>query len=580
MAAPASASAPRTATRAPIHRFTLPWTLAGSEQRRSQVTRQCSPPPRISPGGRSPGAAAARRRERPSLPCARAEVLRHHVRLPDERPRLGADQGHARGARARRGADRRRTPTSSSSTPARSVRSPTPSSPRTSGEAAARKRRDPDRVIAVGGCYAEAQRDRIFELYPDVDVAFGPGSIAHLARLARRRRGGGGPRPLRARRPRLRRDAPDAPRAHLPGLGAGVDGLQLDVRLLHRPGRPRARAEPPPRRDRRRGHSPRRRRRQGDHAPRPERQLVGPRPRPGRPHRVRRAPARLRRRRRDRADPLHEPAPEGLPRPRDRRDRRVRRGLRARPPAAPVRLLARPQGDASHVHPRALPRARREAARGDPRPRARHRHHRRLPRRDRRRVRGDARGGRGGRVRQRLHVRLLAPAGHRGGRDGRTGAPRGEDRADGAARRADAANRRRAERRPRRSGRAGARRGPVAHRREPSARPHPAQHDRELHGQPRSPASSSTSGSSMRPRRRSAAPRQAVVPVAAGSGRVRRCGSSSPARPARSARIWRCADCATVTGSSASTSARTPGRETSTRCSRTSPATTRRSRAG
>ncbi|HET7129482.1 MAG TPA: tRNA (N6-isopentenyl adenosine(37)-C2)-methylthiotransferase MiaB [Gaiellaceae bacterium] len=49
------------------------------------------------------------------------------------------------------------------------------------GEAAARKREDPDRVIAVGGCYAEAQRDRIFELYPAVDVAFGPGSIAHLA---------------------------------------------------------------------------------------------------------------------------------------------------------------------------------------------------------------------------------------------------------------------------------------------------------------------------------------------------------------------------------------------------------------
>jgi tRNA-2-methylthio-N6-dimethylallyladenosine synthase len=49
------------------------------------------------------------------------------------------------------------------------------------GDAAARKRRDPGRVIAVGGCYAEAQRGRIFELYPDVDVAFGPGSIAHLA---------------------------------------------------------------------------------------------------------------------------------------------------------------------------------------------------------------------------------------------------------------------------------------------------------------------------------------------------------------------------------------------------------------
>src|SRR5207248_2137133 len=48
------------------------------------------------------------------------------------------------------------------------------------GDAAARKREDPDRVIAVGGCYAEAQRERIFTLYPEVDVAFGPGSIAHL----------------------------------------------------------------------------------------------------------------------------------------------------------------------------------------------------------------------------------------------------------------------------------------------------------------------------------------------------------------------------------------------------------------
>jgi tRNA-2-methylthio-N6-dimethylallyladenosine synthase len=48
------------------------------------------------------------------------------------------------------------------------------------GEAAARKREDPDRVIAVGGCYAEAQREQLFARYPFVDVAFGPGSIAHL----------------------------------------------------------------------------------------------------------------------------------------------------------------------------------------------------------------------------------------------------------------------------------------------------------------------------------------------------------------------------------------------------------------
>jgi tRNA-2-methylthio-N6-dimethylallyladenosine synthase len=48
-------------------------------------------------------------------------------------------------------------------------------------QATALKKADPERVIAVGGCYAEAQRERIFELYPDVDVAFGPGSIPHLA---------------------------------------------------------------------------------------------------------------------------------------------------------------------------------------------------------------------------------------------------------------------------------------------------------------------------------------------------------------------------------------------------------------
>jgi tRNA-2-methylthio-N6-dimethylallyladenosine synthase len=47
-------------------------------------------------------------------------------------------------------------------------------------QAKARKERDADTIVAVGGCYAEAQRQRIFELYPFVDVAFGPGSIAHL----------------------------------------------------------------------------------------------------------------------------------------------------------------------------------------------------------------------------------------------------------------------------------------------------------------------------------------------------------------------------------------------------------------
>ena len=48
------------------------------------------------------------------------------------------------------------------------------------GNAGALKRERPDMIVAVGGCYAEAQRERIFQLYPFVDVAFGPGSIPHL----------------------------------------------------------------------------------------------------------------------------------------------------------------------------------------------------------------------------------------------------------------------------------------------------------------------------------------------------------------------------------------------------------------
>ena len=47
-------------------------------------------------------------------------------------------------------------------------------------QARALKAQDPGKVIAVGGCYAEAQKERLFDLYPFVDVAFGPGSIPHL----------------------------------------------------------------------------------------------------------------------------------------------------------------------------------------------------------------------------------------------------------------------------------------------------------------------------------------------------------------------------------------------------------------
>src|ERR1051326_2184744 len=59
-------------------------------------------------------------------------------------------------------------------------------------QAAALKAHDPGKVIAVGGCFAEAQRERIFERYPYVDVAFGPGSIPHLGEWLGT--GGGAPR--------------------------------------------------------------------------------------------------------------------------------------------------------------------------------------------------------------------------------------------------------------------------------------------------------------------------------------------------------------------------------------------------
>ena len=182
----------------------------------------------------------------------REAVSRHHVRLPDERSRLRADQGHARVARHRRGGTRPRTPTSSSSTPARSARSRTSGSPRTSARPRHASAQNPDVVIAVGGCYAEAQRERIFDRYPFVDVAFGPGSIPHLGDWI----GAGGEGVARGRfgtaRP-LRGRAADASGAALQRVGAGLDGLQLEVRVLHRPRGARPRAEPAAGRDRRRG---------------------------------------------------------------------------------------------------------------------------------------------------------------------------------------------------------------------------------------------------------------------------------------------------------------------------------------
>jgi tRNA-2-methylthio-N6-dimethylallyladenosine synthase len=48
-------------------------------------------------------------------------------------------------------------------------------------EARVLKARDPERVIGVGGCWAQSVKDDVFRQFPFVDVAFGPGQVHKLA---------------------------------------------------------------------------------------------------------------------------------------------------------------------------------------------------------------------------------------------------------------------------------------------------------------------------------------------------------------------------------------------------------------
>src|ERR1700729_581362 len=49
------------------------------------------------------------------------------------------------------------------------------------GEAKRLKREHPDRVIGVGGCWAQSVKEEVFARFPFVDVAFGPGQVHRLA---------------------------------------------------------------------------------------------------------------------------------------------------------------------------------------------------------------------------------------------------------------------------------------------------------------------------------------------------------------------------------------------------------------
>jgi tRNA-2-methylthio-N6-dimethylallyladenosine synthase len=48
------------------------------------------------------------------------------------------------------------------------------------GEAKRLKSENPSRVVGVGGCWSQSMKERVFEQFPFVDVAFGPGQIDKL----------------------------------------------------------------------------------------------------------------------------------------------------------------------------------------------------------------------------------------------------------------------------------------------------------------------------------------------------------------------------------------------------------------
>ena len=109
------------------------------------------------------------------------------------------------------------------------------------GEAKRLKSEDPSRIVGVGGCWSQSLKEQVFEQFPFVDVAFGPGQIDRLGEFLQSDdleaqgyfefEGFPGDLPMKRERP-------------LPGLGADLGRLQLRLLVLHRAldARPRARA--------------------------------------------------------------------------------------------------------------------------------------------------------------------------------------------------------------------------------------------------------------------------------------------------------------------------------------------------
>ena len=230
------------------------------------------------------------------------------------------------------------------------------------------------------------------------------------------------------------------------GFGAWVTiqiGCDNSLCLLHRARRPRAaRSAGPSAELVRRGRGAGRRRRGRDHAARPERELLRPGPDDRTAHRRTRTPGRAAGRTAVgcRSPP---PGPPAVRRPAAARSPRSRASAGSATPARIPRTCApRPSRRWPTIRrcartctcpcSRAATPCWRPCTAATPpsatssgwlparaaiaRPGRHHRPHRRVPRRDRGRLRAHPRGGGRGRLRQRLHVHLLAPTGHRGGR--------------------------------------------------------------------------------------------------------------------------------------------------------------------
>ena len=163
------------------------------------------------------------------------------------------------------------------------------------GEAKRLKSEDPERVIGIGGCWSQSLKEQVFEMFPFVDVAFGPGQVHKLAEF-------------------LTSDSITAQgffefegfTGHLP-MKRERDfqaWLQISVGCNCRcsycivPSTRGREVSRPAARDRGRGRARGRRGRQGDHAAGPERVLLRPRPAEGLEDHVRRAAGADRRDRR------------------------------------------------------------------------------------------------------------------------------------------------------------------------------------------------------------------------------------------------------------------------------------------